>query len=136
MGGCHFARTVRPKVPFCTVNSKRRAKFSFTLHWTRTSDQPALRIDAHHYKTLASHPGPTEGPDVQGSSETWRDPLVLRDPDGDLSSWQVGEPRCAPGAGFGQLEVLRSLVVDGSLWIGDPMAVTLDAEGYLVPAAG
>ena len=81
------------------------------------------------------------------------------------------------GAGFGQLEVLRSLVVDGrpvlvftcpftadptlfaapvvtrrdgstvifgfhhdgadgSLWIGDPMAVTLDAEGYLVPAAG
>ncbi|GAB2769063.1 glycosyl hydrolase [Terrabacter sp. 28] len=209
------------------------------VHWTRASSEPALRIDPRHYKTLASHPGPTEGPDLEGSSETWRDPLVLRDPEGDgwhllitarardaaknddgvvahawssdLDSWEVRGPLCEPGAGFGQLEVLRSLVIDGrpvlvftchpeemtparradadgcctwsvpspgllgpwdlsrarpfradptlfaapvvtrpdgstvifgfhhdgrdgSLWIGDPMPVTLDAAGYLVPA--
>ena len=51
--------------------------------WTRVSSEPALRIDPHHYKTLASHPRPTEGPDPEGSSETWRDPLVLPDPDSD-----------------------------------------------------
>ncbi|WP_323097423.1 glycosyl hydrolase [Intrasporangium sp. YIM S08009] len=208
-------------------------------HWTRVSAEPALRVDPHHYKTLSSHPGLTEGPDLEGSSETWRDPLVLPDPDGDgwhllvtarardaashddgviahawsadLDAWEVRPPLSAPGAGFGQLEVLRSQVVDGvpilvftchpdemtperrrdadgcctwsvpspgllgpwdltrarpfradptlfaapvvtradgstvifgfhhdgedgSLWIGDPMPVTVDAGGYLVPA--
>lgn len=110
-------------------------------HWTRLSDQPVLRVDPRHYKTLSSHPGPTEGPDLEGSSETWRDPLVLADPDGngwhllvtaraldaarnddgviahawspDLTTWEVREPLCAPGAGFGQLEVLRSMDIDG-----------------------
>jgi beta-fructofuranosidase len=84
---------------------------------------------------------PTSGPDLEGSSETWRDPVVLPDPDGDgwhlfvtarsveagrnddgviahaasqdLTTWTLGPPLCAPGAGFGQLEVLQNVVVAG-----------------------
>ncbi|HET8769233.1 MAG TPA: glycosyl hydrolase, partial [Pedococcus sp.] len=52
-------------------------------HWTRVSDQPSLRVDGTWYKNLANTPAPTEGPDLEGSSETWRDPLVLPDPGGD-----------------------------------------------------
>ena len=110
-------------------------------HWQRVGTDPALRVDGRWYKTLANSPVDTTGPDLEGSSETWRDPLVLRDPDGDgwhllitardvgaaknddgviahatspdLSTWTLGPPLCAPGAGFGQLEVLQSTVVDG-----------------------
>ena len=74
-------------------------------------------------------------------SETWRDPLVLADPAGagwhmlvtardvaagrnddgviahatspDLATWTLGPALCAPGAGFGQLEVLQSKIIDG-----------------------
>jgi beta-fructofuranosidase len=53
-------------------------------HWTRSSSEPALRVDGRWYKTLANTPGArTTGPDLEGSSETWRDPAVLPDPDGD-----------------------------------------------------
>ncbi|HEU4999307.1 MAG TPA: glycosyl hydrolase [Lapillicoccus sp.] len=112
------------------------------LHdWQRVSPEPALRIDGRWYKTLAHTPSQTTGPDLDGSSETWRDPLVLRDPDGDgwhlfvtarsvdagrnddgviahassadLTTWTLGPPLCEPGAGFGQLEVLQNVVVDG-----------------------
>jgi beta-fructofuranosidase len=111
-------------------------------HWHRVSSEPALRVDGRWYKTLANTPTPPSlGPDLEGSSETWRDPLVLRDPDGDgwhlfvtarsveggrnddaviahatspdLRTWALGPPLCDPGAGFGQLEVLQNVVVAG-----------------------
>ena len=72
-------------------------------------------------------------------SETWRDPLVVPDPGGDgwhmllcaravgagrnddgvvahawssdLRTWEARPPRCAAGAGFGQLEVVQSKVI-------------------------
>lgn len=110
-------------------------------HWQRVSPEPALRVDGRWYKTLGNTPRGTSGPDLEGSSETWRDPLVMRDPDGngwhlfvtargvgagpdddgviahatsrDLTTWTLGPPRCEPGQGFGQLEVLQNVVVDG-----------------------
>jgi beta-fructofuranosidase len=110
-------------------------------NWTRVSDSPAVLPDSRWYKTLAVKPSPTEGPDVEHSSETWRDPLVFADPDGDgwhmlvcardthaaqnddgviahatspdLETWTLEPPLCAPGAGFGQLEVLQNRVIDG-----------------------
>ncbi|HEY0240652.1 MAG TPA: hypothetical protein VGC37_18635 [Friedmanniella sp.] len=113
-------------------------------HWTRTGTSPVVLPDSSWYKTLHSHPSETTGPDVEHSSETWRDPLVLADPDGDgwhllisardvgagrnddgvvahatsadLQTWTLGPPLCAPGAGFGQLEVLQSKQIDGR-WV-------------------
>ena len=110
-------------------------------HWRRTSQQPVLPVDRRWYKTLDLAPPETAGPDLEGSSETWRDPLVVADPAGDgwhmlltaraigadrnddgvvaharshdLTTWEVGPPLCQPGAGFGQLEVLQSKVIDG-----------------------
>jgi beta-fructofuranosidase len=118
------------------------AAVSDDLHtWRRVSDQPALHVDGRWYKTLLLDPPGTTGPDLDKVSETWRDPLVMPSPepggwhmlitaravgagrhdDGvvahatsrDLTTWEVGPPRCAPGAGFGQLEVLQSKVIDG-----------------------
>lgn len=108
--------------------------------WRRGSNQPVAAVDPRWYQTLASHPGPTTGPDLEGSSEAWRDPFVFRDPDGngwhmlitararegerlddgvvghawspDLDEWEVRPPLSTPGAGFGQLEVIRSVLVD------------------------
>ena len=110
-------------------------------HWRRTSDQPRLSVDSRWYKTLHLDPPDTEGPDLTQASETWRDPLVLPDPDGDgwhmlltaravgagrnddgvvahatsrdLHTWELTPPLCPPGAGFGQLEVLQSKIIDG-----------------------
>ena len=103
------------------------------LHgWRRVVDRPVVEVDPRWYKTL----------DEDGTaSETWRDPFVFRDPDGDgwrmlitarargaapnddgvlaqarsadLRTWEVGPPVCEPGAGFGQLEVPQVRVVDG-----------------------
>ena len=110
-------------------------------HWERVGDQPVLRVDRRWYKTLRPAPPGTAGADHEVMSETWRDPLVLPDPDGDgwhmllsaravgaarnddgvvahawsrdLRTWEVGPPRCRPGAGFGELEVVQSKVLDG-----------------------
>lgn len=109
--------------------------------WRRGSNRPVAAVDPRWYKSLASHPGPPTGPGPKGSSETWRDPYVFADPDGngwhmlitarsldgarhddgvvghawspDLDTWQVRAPLSRPGAGFGQLEVIQSVVVDG-----------------------
>lgn len=109
--------------------------------WRRGTNRPVAPVDPRWYKTLGSHPGPTTGPDPHGSSETWRDPFVFADPDGngwhmlitaralegahnndgvvghawspDLDAWEVRAPLSRPGAGFGQLEVMQSIVVDG-----------------------
>ena len=101
-------------------------------HWTRVGDGPATQADGRWYKTLPEDPN---------ASETWRDPFVFADPDGDgwhmlvtarakdadrnddgviaharsadLHHWEVGPPLCEPGQGFGQLEVLQIRVIDG-----------------------
>ena len=103
--------------------------------WRRVGTAPHVDIDPRWYKTLT-------GDDT--ASETWRDPLVLRDPDGDgwhvvvcaravgadpnddgvlghahsadLATWAVGPPLSDPGAGFGQLEVAQVRQVDGQ-WV-------------------
>lgn len=113
-------------------------------HWERKGTGPVVGVDGRWYKNLANTPAPTEGPDLEGSSETWRDPLVFADPEGegwhmfvsarardaarnddgvvahatspDLETWTVGPPLCEPGAGFGQLEVLQNKQVDGR-WV-------------------
>jgi beta-fructofuranosidase len=122
------------------------AAVSDDLHsWKRVSEQPTLMVDGRWYKTLHLDPPPhlegASGPDLATMSETWRDPLVLADPDGDgwhmlitaravgaarnddgvvaharstdLLRWEVGAPLCRPGAGFGQLEVLQNKRIDG-----------------------
>lgn len=101
--------------------------------WRRVGSEPVVSPDPRWYKTLSGTGGP---------SETWRDPLVFRDPDGDgwhmlicarsveagpnddgvlaharsadLRTWELGPPVCAPGAGFGQLEVAQVRMVDGA----------------------
>ncbi len=100
--------------------------------WRRVVDHPVVEADTRWYKTLDEDPT---------ASETWRDPFVFRDPDGDgwrmlitaraigadrnddgvlaearsedLLTWEVGPPVCAPGAGFGQLEVAQIRTIDG-----------------------
>jgi beta-fructofuranosidase len=103
------------------------------LHtWRRVLDRPVVEVEPRWYKTLDE--------DIT-ASETWRDPFVFRDPDGDgwrmlitarakgadrnddgvlaearspdLRTWEVGPPVTEPGAGFGQLEVPQVRVVDG-----------------------
>ena len=113
-------------------------------HWQRGGPDPLVRVDGRWYKNLANTPAPTLGPDLEGSSETWRDPLVFADPGGDgwhllltarardaarnddgvvahassrdLVSWTPGAPLSAPGTGFGQLEVLQDKEIDGR-WV-------------------
>lgn len=110
-------------------------------HWRRRWDQPVVGVDSRWYKTLHLSPPGTTGPDLETSSETWRDPLVFPDPDGqgwhmlisaravgaarnddgvigharsrDLDHWDLGPPLSEPGAGFGQLEVLQNKIIDG-----------------------
>ena len=101
-------------------------------HWRRATDAPALSADGRWYKTLDEDPT---------ASETWRDPFVFRDPDGDgwhmlvtarlkdteryddgvlaharsqdLVSWEVQPPVSGAPSGFGQIEVPQVRVVDG-----------------------
>lgn len=102
------------------------------LHvWRRVGDEPVVEADPRWYKTL----------DVDNqASETWRDPFVFRDPNGDgwhmlitarvkgaprndhgvlgharsadMRSWEVTAPISEP-AGFGQIEVPQVRLVDG-----------------------
>ncbi len=101
-------------------------------HWRRTTDAPAVSADGRWYKTLDEDPT---------ASETWRDPFVFRDPDGDgwhmlvtarlkgteryddgvlaharsqdLVSWEVQPPVSGDPSGFGQIEVPQVRVLDG-----------------------
>jgi beta-fructofuranosidase len=103
------------------------------LHtWHRTTDGPLVTADPRWNRTL----------DEDGTAgETWRDPFVFRDPDGDgwhmlvtarlrdaeryddgvlaharsrdLVSWEVQPPVSGDPSGFGQLEVPQVRVVDG-----------------------
>ncbi|MFP5282623.1 MAG: glycosyl hydrolase [Actinomycetes bacterium] len=112
------------------------------LHrWQRLTPEPVVGVDRRWYKTLDLAPPGTTGPNLDTSSETWRDPLVFADPGGDgwhllisaravgadrhddgviaharsrdLETWRLGPPLCRPGAGFGQLEVLQNKIIDG-----------------------
>jgi len=93
--------------------------------WRRAGDRPLLEADSRWYATLGLPQDPV-------ASETWRDPFVFRDPDGDgwhmlitarlrgaprhddgvigharsadMVHWELGPPISAP-AGFGQIEV-------------------------------
>jgi beta-fructofuranosidase len=104
------------------------------MTWTKVGDGPVLEADARWYKTL---------PEDAAASETWRDPFVLRDPDGDgwhmvvtargldappnadgvlahavsddLTHWTLRPPLTTP-AGFGQLEVAQIRDVGGR-WV-------------------
>lgn len=104
------------------------------VRWTRDGAAPAPLVDGRWYGTLDEDPG---------ASETWRDPFVLRDPEGDgwhmlvtarargglrnadgvlahatspdLRSWTVLPP-LGPPAGFGQIEVPQVRRIDGS-WV-------------------
>jgi beta-fructofuranosidase len=103
------------------------------LHtWRRVGSRPPLEADPRWYRTLGIEGNP--------ASETWRDPFVFRDPDGDgwhmlitarepeaprlddgvlaharsadLTTWELGPPLSVP-AGFGQIEVPQVRLVDG-----------------------
>jgi beta-fructofuranosidase len=99
--------------------------------WHREADRHILEPDARWYETLDTR----EWPD-----QAWRDPWVFHqngcwhmlitaranhgpsDERGvvgyatspDLVQWTVGPPLSEPGAGFGQLEVLQVVDVDGT----------------------
>lgn len=106
---------------------------SADLHgWTKRED-PVARADARWYEKVG---GPAGWID-----EHWRDPWVMRDPDGegwhmlvtarsregdvaergvvghatspDLFTWTVQPPLTEPRHGFGQLEVFQSAAVEG-----------------------
>jgi beta-fructofuranosidase len=97
--------------------------------WQRVGDRPLVEPDPRWYRTI----GGTH-------SETWRDPFVFADPDGDgwhmlitardpdaprlsdgvlaharsadLTTWELQPPLTEP-AGFGQIEVPQIRVIDG-----------------------
>ena len=99
--------------------------------WRRVGKVPLLEADPRLYRTLDGR-----GP----ASETWRDPFVFRDPDGDgwhmlitardreaprlsdgvlaharshdMRRWELGPPVAGP-AGFGQVEVPQVRVIGG-----------------------
>jgi beta-fructofuranosidase len=102
--------------------------------WRRAAATPLVAADPRWYRTLD---------DGSGASETWRDPLVFRDPDGDgwhmlitardkdaprlrdgvlaharsadMVHWELGPPVSEP-AGFGQIEVPQVREIDGQ-WL-------------------
>jgi len=103
------------------------------LHdWTKRGPQAVVTSGSRWYEQYA----------VTGRAEHWRDPWVIRDPDGDgwhmvitaaalaapsddggvlghahstdLISWEVRPPLSQPGSGFSQLEVPQVVVVDGN----------------------
>jgi beta-fructofuranosidase len=102
------------------------------LHtWTKRGPEAVVTSDGRWYEQHAR----------TGGTEPWRDPWVIRDPEGDgwhmlvtasarggpadergvigharsadLVSWEVQPPLSEPGSGFGQLEVAQLAVVDG-----------------------
>lgn len=103
------------------------------FHWRRVGDGPVVSADPRWYKTSGIEGDPQ-------ASETWRDPFVFKDPDGDgwhmytsarlkgaqphndavigyarswdLVHWEVQPPITEP-AGFGEIEVAQTGVVDG-----------------------
>jgi beta-fructofuranosidase len=101
--------------------------------WRRVGDGPIVSADPRWYKTSGIEGEPN-------ASETWRDPVVFRDPDGDgwhmyiaarkkgaehlddavigharswdMLTWEVQPPITEP-AGFGEIEVVQRAIIDG-----------------------
>lgn len=101
------------------------------LSWTKRGPQAVVTSDGRWYQQFAE----------TGRTEAWRDPWVIRDPDGDgwhmvitasaregpvddrgvlgharsadLTSWEVQPPLSEPGSGFTELEVPQIVVVEG-----------------------
>jgi beta-fructofuranosidase len=114
------------------VQSIGLATSSDLVTWRKHPGNPVARADRRWYERLE---------DGSWVDEAWRDPWVFVDRDGygwhmlitaranhgavddrgvvghafsrDLTTWEVLAPLSSPGAGFGQLEVLQSEVVDG-----------------------
>ncbi len=130
-GQWHLFYTGTTDVDGELVQTTCLATSSDLLTWTRDPANPLLRADPRWYETLGEGwPG-----------ENWRDPWVYPDRDGDgwhmlvtararigplddrgvvgaawspdLRRWEARPPRSAPGAGFGQLEVMQLEVVEG-----------------------
>ncbi|HWU46292.1 MAG TPA: glycosyl hydrolase family 32 [Humibacter sp.] len=100
------------------------------FRWSREPDRQVLEPDARWYETAETRKWP---------DQAWRDPWVFRaddlwhmlitaranhgDPDNrgvvghatstDLTRWSVQPPLSEPGAGFGHLEVVQTVIVDG-----------------------
>lgn len=98
--------------------------------WRRESDRQVLEPDARWYETAETRKWP---------DQAWRDPWVFRDRDNwhmlitarashgdpdnrgvighatspDLIHWTVQPPLSEPGAGFGHIEVVQTVFVDG-----------------------
>jgi len=117
--------------PGGNVQSIGCATSSDLLTWTKQPG-PLVTADPRWYEKLA---------DGMWHDEAFRDPWVLADPDGngwhmlitaranhgprddrgvvghawspDLVSWELRPPLTEPGQGFGQLEVLQTVEVDG-----------------------
>jgi len=98
--------------------------------WTKRGPQAVVTSDGRWYQQFAE----------AGRTEAWRDPWVIRDPDGDgwhmlitataregplddrgvlgharspdLISWEVQPPLSEPGSGFSELEVPQLAIVD------------------------
>jgi hypothetical protein len=99
--------------------------------WHREPDRQVLEPDARWYETAKARLWPDQAwrdPWVFGEPGDWHMLITARanhgDPDNrgvighatsaDLTTWTVQPPRSQPGAGFGQLEVVQTLVVDGT----------------------
>lgn len=99
--------------------------------WHREPDRQVLEPDARWYETAETRQWPDQAwrdPWVFGEPGDWHMLITARanhgDPDNrgvigyatspDLTRWTIHPPRSQPGAGFGQLEVVQTVVVDGT----------------------
>jgi len=113
------------------------------MTWQKHGPDALVSADSRWYHTLDSSGKTTSETESQKETEaeSWRDPWLVRDPDGsrwhmlvtatardggagargvlghawsdDLQTWQVGPPLSSADSGFGQLEVPQLAVVDG-----------------------
>jgi len=116
--------------PYGNVQSIGYATSEDLITWDKQG--PVATADGRWYEKATDRGWP---------DEAFRDPWVMRDPDGngwhllvtarskhgpvddrgvvghcwspDLRTWEVREPLSAPGRGFGHLEVMHTAVVDG-----------------------
>ena len=131
-GSWHLFYTAISRTDDGRIQRIGRADSDDLITWRRSADRPLLEADPRWYETCEL---------MSWREVAWRDPWVFRDPGGDgwhmlitaravgaarnddgvvaharshdLMSWTIEEPLCRPGAGFGQLEVPQSKVIDG-----------------------
>ncbi|MGN6760715.1 MAG: glycosyl hydrolase family 32 [Leifsonia sp.] len=129
----HMFYTGTSLTPDGNIQSIGAATSPDLYDWTKNPDNPILTADARWYERLS---------DGHWHDEAFRDPWVYRDERAgqwrmlitaranhgstddrgvigtalspDLSTWTLQPPLSAPGAGFGQLEVLNTAEIDGT----------------------